>query len=351
MPKPSHSGNLDLLRTIAVTAVFFHHFAQAAWHSEGFETLGRFGVILFFVHTSCVLTSSLQRMESSAPSKLSLTVAFWVRRFFRIYPLAILCVLSVACFQIPQTPLASYRWIGFKGLLANLALAQNLTSSPNILGPLWSLPLEVQMYVVLPLAYFAVRKCRYGSLALWNLSLFPIFLLSRFALQRPFEILMFAPCFIAGIISFDLGRIVKPTAKLPPWVWPLGILTLLILFRPYDPAGFSEKYPQCWGLALGIGLLYPFMNEARINWFYRACHWIAERSYGIYLSHCIVLWLVFNFMAAAPLWLKVFVLVAGVLGISSLLYSGVERPAVRVGGRIASSYLWRSQGDVAAATT
>lgn len=349
MPKPSLSGNLDLLRTIAVMAVFFHHFAQAAWHNDGFETLGRFGVILFFVHTSCVLMSSLQRMEASAPSRLSLTLAFWLRRFFRIYPLGVLCVLSVAFFQIPQTPLASYRWIGFKSFLANLALSQNLTSSPNILGPLWSLPLEVQMYLVLPLAYFAVRKCRYGSLALWGLSLFPIFLFSRVALQRPFELLMFAPCFIAGIISFDLAPIVKPAVKLPPWVWPLGILALLVLFRPYDPAGFSEKYPQCWGLALGIGLLYPFVNEARSNSLYKSCHWIAERSYGIYLSHCIVLWIVFHCMAASPLWLRIPALVAGALGIPSLLYTGIERPAVRAGTRMASSYLRRSRPEVAPA--
>lgn len=31
-----------------------------------------------------------------------------------------------------------------------------------------------------------------------------------------------------------------------------------------------------------------------MNWFYQGCRWIAERSYGIYLSHGIVLWIVFN---------------------------------------------------------
>lgn len=349
--KPSLSGNLDLLRTVAVMSVFFHHFSQAAWRNDGFETLGRFGVVLFFVHTSCVLMGSLQRMEPSAPSKMSLTLAFWIRRFFRIYPLGVLCVLSVAFFQVPQTPLGSYYWVGLKDFLSNLALCQNLSSSPNFLGPLWSLPLEVQMYILLPFAYFAIRKERYGGLALWGLSLFPIFIFTRFALQRPFQVLMFAPCFTAGIVAFDLARTAKPAFKLPAWIWPAGILALLTIFGPYDPAGFSEKYAQCWGLALGVGLLYPFVKEATPNWLYVSCHWIAERSYGIYLSHTIVLWVVFNRLRHFPLWLQVPILISGVLGVPALLYVGLERPLVRVGINIAKGYLTPSRAEVAQAAT
>lgn len=345
--KPVLSGNLDLLRAVAVMSVFLHHLSQAAWHNDGFETLGRFGVILFFVHTSCVLMNSLQRMESSAPSNLSLTLAFWIRRIFRIYPLGVLCVLSVAFFHVPETPLASYHWIGLEGFLSNLALSQNLSSSADMIGPLWSLPLEVQMYLVLPFAYFAIRKARYGSVALWVLSLFPIFLFSRFALQRPFQILMFAPCFIAGIVAFDLARTVTSSFKLPSWIWPVGILALLVMFGPYNPAGFSQKYVQCWGLALGIGLLYPFVKEAHTSWLYKGCRWIAERSYGIYLSHSIVLWIVFNRMDAFPLWQRIPVLIVGVLGIPALLYSGIERPLVRVGMNVANCRFCRSGTEVA----
>ena len=344
--KPSLSGNLDVLRAVAVTSVFLDHLAMVARHDGGFQTLGRFGVVLFFVHTSCVLMASLERMKSSGSSGLPLTLAFWIRRFFRIYPLGVLCVLTVAAFHIPYRPLVSYQWIGLKGFLSNLALSQNLSSSPNILDPLWSLPLEIQMYVILPFAYFAIRGGRYRSLGLWLLALVPSVALPRIASARPFQVLVFMPCFTAGVVAFDVARSRRQSFKLPAWVWPVGVFALLTLFGPYDPAGFSEKYMQCWGLALGIGLLYPFVAEARVNWFYRGCQWVAERSYSIYLSHCVVLWIVFNRMSHFPLWLKGPVLAAGVLGIPALLYVSFEKPLVRVGMNIANRFLNRSQGEV-----
>lgn len=337
--KPRMSANLDLLRAVAVTAVFAHHLALTAWHNDGFETLGRFGVVLFFVHTSCVLMASLERMTPKAVSDLSLAVAFWIRRIFRIYPLAVLLVVTVVVFHIPPMPLDTYRWIGMKGLLANLALSQNVSGSSDLLGPLWTLPVEVQMYLVLPLAYLLLRGGRYRSVGLWLLALAPACLFPHIAFRRPFQVLAFAPCFAAGLMAYDLARTCKEQLKFPAWVWPLGILGLLGIFRPYDPAGFSEKYLQCWALALGTGLLYPLVQEARTNWFYAGCRWIAERSYGIYLTHCVVLWMVFNRMAGSPRWLQFSLLAVGVLGIPALLYRAVEEPFVRGGIGVANQWL------------
>jgi peptidoglycan/LPS O-acetylase OafA/YrhL len=352
--KPNLSANLDLLRAVAVGSVFVDHFAMAARHDGGFQMMGRYGVVLFFVHTSCVLMASMERMERSAPSGLRLTLAFWIRRFFRIYPLAILSVLVVAAFRIPSyvlNALVAYRWPGLEAFVSNLALAQNLTSSPNIVGPLWSLPLEVQMYVVLPFLYFAIRGGRYRSLGLWLLAPVPLVSFLWIENRQPFQILLFAPCFVAGVVAYDLTRSCERKIKLPSWVWPVGILALLAMFGPYDPAGFSEKYLRCWGLALSIGLLYPFVKEARVNWLYKCCHWIAERSYGIYLSHSVILWIVFDRMQLFPLWLRIPVLIAGVLGVPSLLYVGFERPLIQVGVNVAKRHLKSSRAEVAPAVT
>ena len=75
--------NLNVLRASAVMAVLVDHLANAANHSMAL--LGRVGVLMFFVHTACVLMASLERNPS--------TFAFYVRRAFRIYPLAIAVVL------------------------------------------------------------------------------------------------------------------------------------------------------------------------------------------------------------------------------------------------------------------
>src|SRR5277367_3572885 len=110
-PRKEISVNLDLLRAVAVLSVYFSHLA-AVFHHHSFGSLGRFGVIIFFVHTSFVLMASLQRLDTIAGSDRSLALAFWVRRIFRIYPLSVLFVLLVPIFHIPSDPSLSYVWIG-----------------------------------------------------------------------------------------------------------------------------------------------------------------------------------------------------------------------------------------------
>ena len=336
MPAPQHkeiSANLDLLRAVAVMSVFLAHFI-GVFHNRSFGSLGRFGVIIFFVHTSFVLMASLQRLEKSAESDTVLTLAFWIRRFFRIYPLAILFVVLVPIFHIPSSPELPYLWIGLKGFLSNLALAQNLTYSNDILGPLWSLPLEVQMYVILPFAYFAIRgDKRYRSLALWALSVLLALTLPRISWRL--NVFLYAPCFTSGIVAFDLIRSKRWTSKLPAWVWPIGIFAVIALFGPHDNVSLGNKMYRAWGLSLLLGVLYANVEEVRRNWTHVIFHWIAERSYGIYLSHIVVLWVVFYRMAQFPLWAQIATLIVGTVGIPALLYISIEKPLILVGSRIA----------------
>ncbi len=111
--------------------------------------IGIFGVLLFFVHTSLVLMYSMQR---SGLRGLALVKNFYIRRFFRIYPLSVLTVLAAVALHLHATGrgLAFGPRPGALELISNLLLIQNLTYSVSIVGPLWTLPLEVQMYVLLP---------------------------------------------------------------------------------------------------------------------------------------------------------------------------------------------------------
>src|SRR2546423_15543731 len=86
-----------------------------------------------------------------------------LRRGFRLYPLSILIVLAVYFLKIPA---ADFRagvllpvHVDTVGLLANVLLVQNLTYAPYIVAQLWSLPFEIQMYLLLPTLFlFAIRK-------------------------------------------------------------------------------------------------------------------------------------------------------------------------------------------------
>lgn len=166
MAKPGHDSNLDILRSIAVLAVFLSHALQVmagcrlgesfAYGVDTFS-LGRIGVLLFFVHTSLVLMQSLERTATTLAG-WPLARYFYIRRAFRIYPLSVCLILLCIAFSVPAFALGvPYRWDGWKWLVANLLLIQNIVRVDAVSSPLWSLPFEMQIYLILPLLFLLVR--------------------------------------------------------------------------------------------------------------------------------------------------------------------------------------------------
>jgi peptidoglycan/LPS O-acetylase OafA/YrhL len=90
------NSNLDLLRTLAVCDVVGFHLLLffKKGNLGSIWAIGRWGVLLFFIHTSLVLMLSLERQEQ----KLAGTNIFWpfyIRRIFRILPLSMLVVTLI----------------------------------------------------------------------------------------------------------------------------------------------------------------------------------------------------------------------------------------------------------------
>ena len=155
------SPNLDVLRSLAVLTVMIDHLvptlvarglAVPAWLVEITAHIGQAGVLAFFVHTSLVLMYSLGRM-SSHHQGLPLIGRFYVRRAFRIYPLAVACIALVLLFRVPAMTWRPTPAVTGPVIAANLLLVQNLWTRQSVLGPLWSLPYELQMYVALPVLF------------------------------------------------------------------------------------------------------------------------------------------------------------------------------------------------------
>ncbi len=331
--KPTLSPNLDLLRAVAVLCVYFSHVLDV-FGMRIFGSLGRVGVVIFFVHTSYVLMGSLERLAQDTQSNRLLVLGFWCRRFFRIYPLSMLFVVLIAWLKIPAFPGGVYEWIGLKGFLSNLALTQNLTYDPDILGVLWSLPLEVQMYVLLPAFYFAVRGSRrYVSLGLWVVSV--VLALVMPAINERLNVFLYGPCFTSGIVAYDLIRTKRWRWSLPAWVWPIGVLAAILLFGPHDNVDLGEKVARAWGVSLLLGVLYANVREGGYGVMRPVLHWIAEHSYGIYLSHTIVMGFAFYTLSGAPMWVRIVALIAGSVGVPALLYVGIEKPLILIGGHVA----------------
>jgi peptidoglycan/LPS O-acetylase OafA/YrhL len=194
-------SNLDVMRSSAVVAVFAAH----ATHCIGgpqhaaytfVEAIGRFGVILFFLHTSLVLMLSMHRTALEP----AFVARFYVRRAFRIYPLSILAVTATFALRLPPNAWSRlhYAPIGISQLLSNLLLVQNLTNRPPVLSPLWSLPLEVQMYAVLPFLFLLVRSGNWRMRLLVCLGIAASSAWIVWSLTGKLNIFAFIPCFLAG---------------------------------------------------------------------------------------------------------------------------------------------------------
>jgi peptidoglycan/LPS O-acetylase OafA/YrhL len=274
------SANLDVLRTLAVAMVVVFHFLeffQLTERGDFVHQLGQWGVLLFFVHTSLVLMLSLERQ--SAARYQSPYLAFVVRRIFRIYPLSVAVVAAVCAFHWPvgdtvlgQFVAAPFDW---KAKASNVLLIQNLTHSQSVMATLWTLPYEMQMYLVLPLLFSVARYARSALplLGIWLVAA----LLARALHSRTEDFLAYVPCFVSGVVGYKLLKQGRGTWPFWGWLLVLFLTTLLFLKR--------GTTTSAWACCLIVGAMVARFRELRVSWLRRTCQLVARYSYGIYLSH------------------------------------------------------------------
>ena len=225
--RSTESSNLDFIRAVAVLCVVLHHLLNASGRGSDFTWLiGHMGVLIFFVHTALVLMMSLERNAAKLPASL-LVVDFYIRRGFRIYPLAMLCVLVTFVGLVPSRP-EPWPWSTF---LSNLALTMNLTYSEPMWSVLWTLPLELQMYVVLPVMFLWLRRRPVvWAVGGWCMAL--VAAMSYTHVSSRLNVAMYAPCFVAGVLAWRLMGSVRPRWD-GVW-WPLAFATSWIVFLTAD---------------------------------------------------------------------------------------------------------------------
>lgn len=325
--------NLDILRAVAVLLVLGDHVSEMlarqfpALSIDPYNLiLGRLGVLLFFVHTALVLNLSMERMGLVGWEQIR---AFYIRRAARIYPLAIACVLIVVAFQVPPLP-----WSEFKAtwptILTSMTLTTNLAYHQPVLVPLWSLPIEVQMYVALPIIYLIVRGRPLWVLALWCLSL-PVAWIQPVYLGR-LSVLAFAPCFLSGVLAYTLSK--QSAIRLPAGAWlPVLILVSVAYVCVQAPNANMHYPPPQWLLCLLVGALVPMFADSTAKALNSAAAFVAKYSYGIYLFHCIALWLGCVVLSEVPIWLQWTVMASTLILLTGIGYHYIEEPCIRLGAR------------------
>lgn len=158
-----HIPALDGLRAVAVLSVVGYHYGMFGL-SGGF-----LGVDLFFVLSGFLITSLLIA-EADSTGRVNLK-AFWVRRFKRLMPAAIVTITAVAvwaAFEVDAMQLSSIRadLLATLGYVANwrfIYSGQSYFEQFSLASPVrhaWSLAIEEQFYVVWPVLFAVIYKWR-----------------------------------------------------------------------------------------------------------------------------------------------------------------------------------------------
>ncbi|MBZ4192651.1 acyltransferase family protein [Niabella beijingensis] len=312
-----YKPELDVLRLFAFLFVFFVHRLDLApvdsnvyYWGYHLSLIGNYGVPLFFFLSAFLITELLGREEQEF-GKINIK-SFYIRRMLRIWPLyftfffgMVLLTHTTGYFGTKIPPGTQLAFTLFSG---NWYITFNEWQSYCI-NPLWSVSVEEQLYILLPLVLFFTKKkglktfsffaiiVAYGTIIYyafrpttgfsgqWTNSfvqfqffaagiLLSVYLKGR---QPKLPAALRLVLFIAGIICWLLASMVCGINADAPHVSTLvqsvtGWLLILVgvLFMFFSLFGASEKYMPS-----------PLVYLGRI-------------SYGMYVFHITVYWIVYH---------------------------------------------------------
>ncbi len=139
--------SIHYLRGVAALLVVFYHFKgfiNGVYPIDNIGNLlfgvGAFGVDLFFIISGFIICFATRNQEKSQGRK------FIIRRFFRIYPLLIICVLLYYFFAVKNANLQDV-------LTSLIPINRDYNQSGpffgyNILPPAWTITFEVYFYAI-----------------------------------------------------------------------------------------------------------------------------------------------------------------------------------------------------------
>ncbi len=358
LPAPSQSTNLDILRCTAVLLVVVSHLF---FGNYTMAVMGRLGVLFFFVHTCLVLMFSLDRQRARTGTRRLFTT-FMLRRIFRIYPLSIVAVTIVFVLEIPSYVIgtgSTYLMpMDGLGLATNILLVQDVVVSvggprPQI-GPLWTLPIELRMYLFLPLLFILCKtlpSVRFAA-TLWILSV-PVAMASSKVVSVVFgnpiarfdwgwlafpRLLEFLPAFLAGVLAYTLWSRMRHTMTplLPPLALGVAIGGYALILETIDRGHILNLFG--FAACLGVALTLPLAREPSWTAIRTGGHLNARYSYGIYLVHASCIWFAFDTLHDQPGAIQWLAFLASLIAASVILYHLVEQPMITLGTRLAARW-------------
>jgi peptidoglycan/LPS O-acetylase OafA/YrhL len=301
--------DIQCLRGIAVVAVVLFH-ALDNWFPNGY-----LGVDVFFVVSGFVVTPLLVRIVEvdTAWSVLRRLGAFIARRIRRLVPALGVMLAGTALLMLFLAPVGARQAEAAKLGLAALIIRANVGAYriagnyfhhvPNPLIHTWSLSVEEQIYLLLPIVgAIAARGLRgrspasilgvvlaiatVGSLATTLAPLVPIG--AAVSESRDGAVWLFYAT-TSRIWEFGLGGLAVLIGRPPVTRWSSAVATaavaaLVILL--FLPIGVSWPFPAPEALVAGLACVALVAAHGAEQWSrVTALAWLGDRSYSIYLWH------------------------------------------------------------------
>lgn len=363
---PQKLAGLDHLRALAIILVFLYHY-NLFNHPEWTETFGEFGwtgVDLFFVLSGFLISSQL--FTSLKNEKGLHLKEFYIKRSFRILP-AYLFILALY-FIIP----AFRERPGLPPLWKFLSFTQNLgldLRQTKAFSHAWSLCIEEQFYLLLPLTLLALSKLkmlRFGGLLIFLLIIGGM-LARLFCWQQYVEPasgdpgmgaiwykFIYYPTYarLEGLltgVTIAAIFVFKPTLKeaLTKKSYLILLIGLALLTAAYfickEQLSFSASIIGFLLVSLGYGgLVTAAASPANFlyQWSSRITTRLATLSYAIYLSHKAIVHLTQEWLSPqidkSGTTMFFICTITSLLG-GSLLHYIVEKPFMQLRTRILRS--------------
>lgn len=344
-PSPDwHVNNFDLIRLLAALQVAVVHALMYLKPTGSFVHIIRSGLALFpgvpifFVISGLLISRSYEQSDSIRN--------YYRNRCLRIFPglwvclvvsLGVIWVSGVGSLGAASTPQWLLWWVTQMSFFQNYAPAFLKPLGSGILnGSLWTIPIELEFYLLLPALYFILqlRRLRGHTLVLCVLaaSLFAQLVLAygrqRFPLLADFLIVTLVPylwMFLVGVlIQRNWPRVREYLVNKAHW-WLLTYLLICGVARylHIDDGGNNIKpiflLPLA-GLVISCAMSAPGLSDRLLH--------RHDISYGTYIYHMLVINLLLHFEVSAGVITIMAAIVSSLL-LAAISWAIVEKPFLR----------------------
>ncbi|MEV0616241.1 acyltransferase [Nonomuraea sp. NPDC050404] len=382
---PARLAWLDALRGIGALAVVGEHLTTWAmpWLRPTAFNLGVYGVLVFFLVSGYIIPASLERHGDVR--------AFWVGRFFRLYPLY-LAVIALVLALAWWVPIRSEVARDLSSVVAHLTMLLDAVGMAGVLNTMWTLSYEMIFYLLAAALFVAGVRDGRGLLPAGFALIGAIagLVLSGPLLSGGWLVWVSSGLFVIGLgcVVSGRGRTVAACAlgvmalllvllsSRVPWfgaailavmftgtaihrwehgggaLWPVAGAATLVAATPLWAlnAGWWWVRPNVWALTI---LLAALTFAAAMAWRARpvpaVLAWLGKISYSLYLVHLPILLIVMRVAgemrwSPPPLQIGVGVgFLCLLIPLSWLSHRFVERPMQSLGHRLNTR--WACSGE------